>query len=95
MSFTNDESRKIMKDNEILCKKIIRIAFRSPIHSSQPPRLYTPSSYINRTRKEKQMYLDNQVSRIGVLKQNLSLFHILRGVAQFYSDVVYDVFSFF
>lgn len=75
MSFTNDKSRKILQDNEILYKKLMIIAYRPSLHSYKETIPFTPSSYINRTKKQQQMYFDNQV--MSILNQlKIKLMHM-------------------
>lgn len=60
MSFSNNESKKILKENELLHKKIYEISKRSSLYFNEPVK-YIASSY-NKIRKQEQIFLENQVS---------------------------------
>lgn len=62
MSFSNEEMRKIARENEILLRKIMDHSRTRKIEVLEPTRQQKPSAYVNRMRQQQIINRENSVS---------------------------------
>lgn len=72
MSFSNDRTENIIRENELLRRKLYSVSTRQLIYSNRTVRCLIPSSYINRRRQQHEIFSENQVSRYLVWRCSIN-----------------------